>query len=89
MATSTINGLKVHVEKSNELDKDHWLIEVEDKGSSYHAYCRLYVEDRAAKAETLSSDAPGDANRMDAWLTSLSSSDIRAILDAADLNLKN
>jgi len=83
MSTSIISGLKVNIEKSSELDPDHWLIEVNECGSSFHAFCKLSVEGTAPKAETLSSDAPGDANRMDAWLAALSGSDLQTLLDAA------
>jgi hypothetical protein len=37
----------------------------------------------SARAEALSSDVPGDANRMDAWLHSLSTSDVRSIIAIA------
>jgi len=83
MSTSIINGLKVNIEKSNTLNHDLCLIEVSDSGSSFHAYCKLFMDGPTPKAETLSSDAPGDANHMDAWLMSLSRADLRKIVDAA------
>jgi hypothetical protein len=83
MTVSIINGHKVRLEKSNEVYKDHWLIEVDEGNASFHAHCKLYSEGMSARAEALSSDVPGDANRMDAWLHSLSTSDVRSIIAIA------